>query len=373
MSMRIEAMLSRLKPLLALAALAPSSHNSQPWHVRALSLLQEGEPADEAQLQLSPGWPLALCLELDHQRRLQALPSLQREMLISLGGFAAILLNLLRLSGWAVEACSMGRHTSGVLLRLGSGPRPERADPAALARLTQALQRRQTERGPYRAEQPLRFDCNERLLPHGLGLSSATQHWRLLDDAAGRGAVAAFYAEHAARDLLHRSAWSETYAHLHFGADTDAAAGAQQGIAIERLFGPMSPWRRRSLQLLLHPALVARLGPRGMAARAGATLQALIGSSPALLYLAGPPTHEPAAALLQAGARIADLWLLAASHGQALHPLSVALQHEDLRRRLSGLLGCSEELLFIARAGTPREPLPAPRHRRRPPEAFLTA
>jgi len=105
-------------------------------------------------------------------------------------------------------------------------------------------------------------------------------------------------------------------------------------------------------------------------AEAGRQLRTLILSSPALLYLSTPRETGTALEGLLAGEAIARLWLAASDAGQALHPLSVALQHEDLAQGLAGLLGCRERLLFIARAGTPAQALRQAQHHRRAPSAF---
>src|SRR5574343_998563 len=108
-----DAVLQQLEPLLALAARAPSSHNSQPWRLRSL-------PAVPARWQGCGPWTQALLIDLDPARCLRALPALRREMRISLGGFAAILLNLLRLSAWPVKAvpaeASQETADEGILL-----------------------------------------------------------------------------------------------------------------------------------------------------------------------------------------------------------------------------------------------------------------
>lgn len=364
-------LLLEIEPLLALAARAPSSHNSQPWRVRRVALPQRWA---------APGpWTQALSLELDPARCLRALPSLQREMLISLGGFAAILLNLLRLSGWPVKAVHLdpdGSAEGPLLLLLGAHALAERADPAGLLRLSRALRLRHTERGPYLPHQGLRFhlEAGDSPLPHTLELDGQGPClcWQALYAPPARAELADFYARHGARDLTHPKAWAETYAHLSFAGE-QAQPQASQGIAIERLFGPLPAWRRRLLQLLLHPLCLHGPGGWAVTAQAGRQLHALIMSSPALLYLSAARAADTALEGLRAGESIARLWLAATDAGQALHPLSVALQHEDLAQGLAGLLGCRDRVLFIARAGTPQQPMCQAHHRRRAPAAFCSS
>lgn len=368
-----DALLQRIEPLLALAARAPSSHNSQPWRLRCL-------PAVPPRWQDSGPWTQALAIELDPARCLRALPALQREMLMSLGGFAAILLNLLRLSAWPVKAVPAEPSQEGqegrLLLLLGDQPCAERVDHAGLARLNRALRLRHTERGPYLPMQGLRFhlESPDNPLPYTLDLQEPrpTLRWQAQHARSARAELAEFYARHGARDLMHPQAWAETYAHLNFAAEQPARP-VPQGMPIERLFGPLPAWRRRLLQLLLHPRLLRGPAGRPVTAEAGRQLRALILSSPALLYLSTPRESGTALEGWLAGEAIARLWLAAADAGQALHPLSVALQHEDLAQGLAGLLGCRERLLFIARAGTPAQALRQAQHHRRAPSAFCVS
>src|SRR5687768_6812717 len=100
--MNPQQLIAELSRLAGLAALAPSSHNCQPWRLH-------GVPRAEFEADLLPdaprdaGWHHVLLVGIDRQRALSALPSLEREMLLSVGGFASLLLNLLRLSGFEVQ------------------------------------------------------------------------------------------------------------------------------------------------------------------------------------------------------------------------------------------------------------------------------
>jgi len=359
-------LLRQLEPLLRLAALAPSSHNSQPWRVQALPDI----PA-LARGAFAPSISQALELSLDPQRRLNALPVLEREMLLSLGGFAAILFNALTLAGWApqVHLLNAQRRQPKLLIGLAAAPHADGLQHERLAQLDEALKRRQTERGLYRPDQALAFDTVHGLLPHSMKLSAHPGRWTTLADPAALATVGAFYAQHAARDLLHPSAWRETYRHLRFGSRPQLPQG--EGIDIERLLGPMSALGRFSHRLLLHPRWVGLLGPLGLFQRVGDALQQRIQSSAGVVFLSLPSHRCQTAELLQAGEQIVSLWLSAAHRQQALHPLSVALQHEDLHRQLRTLLGCTDDILFIGRAGTPCQVDVAPR-RRRLPELFCT-
>lgn len=361
--------LEAIRQLLALAALAPSSHNCQPWHVSLLDA--HGHPHAD-----SGAAPHALVVGIDRRRALNALPAMQGEMHISAGGFAAILLNLLRLSGWQAHASLLpgARTTQHDALDLEPLARIELGafDPgrrsAGLAALADALRRRCTDRGLYRGDFALQDAMRQDVLPHSLAGAQASEpwHWHAVQPGLRYDQLGAFYRQHAMRDFVHGPAWRETYRHLVFSGAGQPRDGV--GINIQSLFGPMPAWRRCLHRVVLHPLLLGALGPFGASARAGAQIERLIHSSPAVVYLSTAASHAQAPCRhVLAGEAIARLWLAASVSGLSLHPLSVALQHPDLRARLGHLLGCDEELLFIARAGVPRRPAnPALRYRRAP-------
>ncbi len=369
--------LEAIRQLLALAALAPSSHNCQPWHVSLLDA--HGHPhADPAAA------PHALVIGIDRRRALNALPAMRGEMHLSAGGFAAILLNLLRLSGWQAGASLLPGGQQDMLdgaleplARIELGAFDARRRSPGLAALTAALHRRRTERGLYHAPGDGGFDLPDAtrhdVLPHSLAGVPASQqwHWHAVQPGLRYSQLGAFYRQHAMRDFVHGAAWRETYRHLVFGGAGQPRDGT--GIHIQSLFGPMPAWRRCLHRVLLHPRLLGALGPFGASASVGAQIERLIHSSPAVVYLSTAASHAQAPCRhVLAGEAIARLWLAASASGLSLHPLSVALQHPDLRARLGHLLGCDEELLFIARAGVPLHPgNPALRYRR-DPSAFCS-
>jgi hypothetical protein len=142
---------------------------------------------------------------------------------------------------------------------------------------------------------------------------------------------------------------------------------------IQSLFGPLPAWQRRLYQLVLHPLAMRLAGPLGMYSRVGRDFESLVQSSSAIAYLcASRDTADERRLHLLAGERITGLWLGATRDGQAVHPLSVALQHPHLEQELRTLLGCRQPVLFIARIGTPATGS-APVYRyRRAPESFCS-
>ncbi len=369
---------SVLSRLAALAALAPSSHNCQPWRVLGL-----GRAEFEAEMWAgspAPAWSHALLICIDRRRALSALPSLEREMRMSVGGFASLLLNLLRLSGFGVEARFLDAQrqpgTAAGRARLGASEpvlvlylREPAAGVQALDHpLVEWISQRHTMRGPYKRQGALP--------PPGACLP-----FRLADDndlvwkhvAPGElfDRLCEFYRRHAEQDFRHGGAWRETYGYLEFSAKPRVGSGA--GINIQSLFGPLSAWRRRLYQALLHPAVIPVTGPLGLYARFGRDFEQLVRSSGHFVYLSAAPGKVDERRMhLLAGERVCDLWLSATRDGQALHPLSVALQHTAIEAKLRALLDCPQPILFIARSGAPvGQDGPVFRYRREP-QAFCS-
>lgn len=373
-----QTLITELSRLAGLAALAPSSHNCQPWRLHGVA--RAGFEADL--LPSAPrdaGWRHVLLVGIDRRHALSALPSLEREMLMSIGGFASLLLNLLRLSGFHVQsrfiergwqpATARGRarlRGSEPVLALFLCEPPAGAQPLAHP-LAQWISYRYTVRGPYlpSGAQAPGGTC----LPHRLA-DDAGLAWKQVLHGTLFDQLCEFYRRHAAEDFRHGAAWRETYKHLDF---SEAPRHGGTSINIQSLFGTLRPWRRRMFQLLLHPAAMPLTGPLGLHRRIGRDVESLIRSSDGIVYLCaeGDPTDDRRTHLL-AGEQVIELWLAATRDGQALHPLSVALQHPWIEAELRKLLGCKPAVIFIARFGIPAAPAnPSLRCRRRA-EAFCS-
>lgn len=365
-----------LSQLAATAALAPSSHNCQPWRVIGMCRSAfESDMQAKAAPDALPRWSHALLVCIDRRRMLTALPSLKREMYMSVGGFATLMLNLLRLSGFGVQAdlvepswraaTSAGRarlaESEPVFVMYLSEP-PSGVQPVTHP-MAQWVARRRTERGPYAPDKPICMPGT--CLPHRLAQDSGLT-WRhvlpgtLFDDLCG------FYRRHAAQDFRHGAAWRETYRYLEFSAAPQVEAGV--GMNIQSLFGPLPAWKRRFYQAVLHPWMMRVTGPLGLNARIGRDFEDLLRSSAGIACLCGPPGgDDERRSHLLAGERVADFWLGLTRDGRALHPLSVALQHPEVEAQLRALLGLEQPILFIARVGAPAgAAAPVFRYRRSP-------
>lgn len=376
-----------LTRLALMAALAPSSHNCQPWRLVGVSSRRferemaplETEDEDEESTVALATHSLLVCI--DRQRTLRALPALEREMHMSVGGFASLLMNLLRLSGFSVAVQwlpprwqamkAIGRErlrdAEAVLALHLSGP--VGGPPNLLHPLEQWIAKRTTVRGPFVAEAATGQGSGVQpatCLPHRLG---ACGRWQAVPPGPPLNRLAAFYREHAVEDFRHHQAWSETYAHLHFGgAQRAAAQGQGLGIPIEALFGPLSAWRRRVLQSALHPRLLPLLGPLGGHARLGRDFEHLVQHSAGVWLLVQDDrthaAHDERRNHLLAGEAVIDSWLASTRDGLAWHPLSVALQHAAVAAALGRLLELDAPVMFIARVGQPTNHPAWPRLRR---------
>ncbi len=349
--------------ILALASLVPSSHNCQPWQV-----------IEVEQMNKQRTWLVGLHAD----KVLNALPSLAREMYISLGGFTCVLANLLHWSGWQVSlsVCSDPdkRHIPEPIrktflpvycLSLFSGGQ---GCATHFERLSRLLQERQTYRGQlHETTMTDCFELNELLpirLPNPNPLAGKVR-WRLADVDA-RNEVATLMARYATYDFSHSRAWKETY---HF-IDFSSRKGDQKrgGFNIAQLMGPMNAVQRLFYQVVLSPHLMWLTGLFGLPRRIANTLANLVKTTH-LLYIESDSTNGP---LLQclAGECMIHGWLTLTHQGFLMHPVSVLLQHDDSRHALTNALNSPNEILFLARVGVAQLPLTTCRYRW-PVESFF--
>jgi hypothetical protein len=285
-------------------------------------------------------------------------------MTLSCGMYWGLLTEALPALGWRVAAT---RVTDGTAAwAFGEGwPRAwsplsvasldrRPADPAALASLRALAARRRTNRGRYRADIP----CTQPLELLSAGSPAEIRH---VHDARVRAAVASLIARHGGRDFAHASAWRETHSFIRTD-ETDARQHGD-GFTLEQLLGPMSGPRRRLMRAALAPATMRALSRLGYHRLLAARLGRAVRQSPRLVVVTIPHTDPGAGDLVRAGAVIARYWLAVTRHGLALHPVSVVLQHDDVRRRLQDVLGVPGRAVFLARLGTPLTEVPqTPRH-----------
>ncbi|CAL9602472.1 RedV protein [Streptomyces sp. R1] len=374
------------------AALSPSSHNCQPWGLaratttaaRRAAADLTGQDADEY-----------LVLALDRERELTALAAHAVEMEVSCGIYWRILLRALAAQGWTAAAvrtldgdgltgsgdetgsgggsgsASSSRGASGAVggALLGAGwpaawtplcvvaLRPGTPSAERLDDLRETALARRTHRGPYRpapVSAELLRDLAKTASPEGGKDAVRLRH---LTERRDLRAFAAFVARHAGLDFAHRAAWRETHSFLR--RDLADAAARGDGFTLEQLFGPMSRPRRAAMRRALAPATMHLLGKVGYHRVLAAGLADIVRRTPAVVTMGFAERAPARAELLRGGARLADYWWRATRHGLSLHPVSIVIQHEDLRVRLERELSLpGGRTFFVSRIGVAGRPAP---------------
>ncbi|MGC9540709.1 RedV protein [Streptomyces sp. UG1] len=368
-----------------IAAYSPSSHNCQPWGVgwatgaaarhSAAALLAETAEQNGADYGATQDEVEYLVLALDHERQLTALASHRVEMLVSCGAYGEILLRALAAQGWRADRVHFvaptpaahgpkdddpgrifgGRWPSAwvplCVVRLSPAHTPS----SDLAELRDTVRARHTNRGPYR---PGRID------PAVLaGLSTSRSALSLFRAAPGdsevtvrhvvadaeRAAVAGLVSRHGGRDFSHRAAWRETHSFIR--RDDADAESSGDGFTLGQLFGPLSWPRRFGMRIALAPATMRILRHVGYHRILARQLAAMVRRSPAAVALCLDDEAPGAGSVVRGGAVLADYWLGATRAGLVLHPVSVILQHDDVRAELEQRLGLSGRAFFVSRLG----------------------
>lgn len=373
------------------ARLAPSSHNCQPWALARLSS-PDARASAARLLDASGGRSMRedseyVAVVLDRSRQLDSLASHELEMQLSCGAFTQLLIQSLACQGWWLERSVLTDEPEGWAYR--TVPAPVRALGASgwrpgwsllavlelryagmpegsLTEYQELAAARRTNRGPY-AERPLSTETTAQLLSPEPGLpTQAPVSIRHLTSPADRERFVDFVARHADRDFSDRDAWRETYDYVR---PTRAEAERRgDGFSLSQLFGRVHPLRAMVLRTALRPGTMRLLKHVGYPHLLAARMAAAIRPTPAFVAMGFTETSPSAADALRGGARLADYWLTATRLGLALHPISIVLQHEGLRRQLQSGLSLPGRTFFVSRLGHARSGFPpAPR---RPANSF---
>lgn len=361
-----------LHEALAVARLAPSSHNSQPWAIASFESREAVRTLADwlgVRPRADERW---LVLAIDGDRALKALPSLATEMRLSCGMFLQLLVASLAEQGLAVR----------VLPCEGAVPLatyPSSWTPLAAVAISPGAPRlpdwlpahaphRRTNRAPYEKRAVPVEVQNELASADALFADERTRaavSIRLIDDPEAVAALGEFVADHASVDFTDPRAWRETFRFIRFSAR--AAASAPDGFALTQLFGPLPPLVPQLVRAALSPASMRVLRHLGVPSVMARGLGRLVGSSP-LLACVSVDRAEPWSELV-AGATTIDLWMRATAAGLALHPVSAILQHEDLRDRFQHIVGGNGRAVFFARVGYPTATFPPTSRRSLEPDA----
>ncbi|HTJ67178.1 MAG TPA: hypothetical protein VL551_06570 [Actinospica sp.] len=373
-----------LRSAVAIAALSPSSHNCQPVAV----VRMDGRDARDAAAAILDDQPasglddperayLALCL--DDDRTLGALPAHAVEMQLSCGLYGQALLLALAAHGWAAHRIKHLMKGTEADLVAHTERWPANLTPlcvvelrpseptAGLDALHTATLARRTNRAPYRPD-PVAADLIASLTEPADALAHGSKPViRHLSAPAERDRFADFVARHGARDFAHDAAWRETYSFIR---RTDRAAlESGDGFALSQLFGPLSPVRGRLLTAALAPGTMRMLRRFGYPRLLAGQLAAVVRQSPVVVMMSLPKPAPTPDEVVGAGAHLAEYWLRATRAGLALHPVSIVLQHDDLREALQDQFDLPGRTYFVSRLGYPATRFPP--SPRRPASAAL--
>ncbi len=351
-----------VRDAIAVARLAPSSHNSQPWAVASF----ESPEALRALAEWLGVRPRAderwLVLAVDAERALDALPSLATEMRLSCGMFLQLFAARVAEDGLAVRVVPCAG-------KLGIPPLagyPGAWTPLAAVAVSSGAARtavwdsgvasdRRTNRAPYDKRKVSETTRRallgaEALFAPGDGRVSL----QLFDDRALIERAGDFVGRNASIDFTDENAWRETYSYIRFGEH--AAAVNVDGFALTQLFGSLPPGVPRLLQLALSPPAMRVLRRVGVPTFMAKGLGRLVGSAP-LLACVSVDDAAPWTDVVAGGVAI-DLWMRATAAGLALHPVSAILQHDELRVRFQELIAPRGRAVFFARLGYPTASFP---------------
>lgn len=326
------------------AAYSPSSHNSQPWELawaKTPAACLQVQKFLQGQSSITGNPVSYLILALNRDRHLRALSAHRLEMILSCGIYLESLLIALAARNWSGEVCW---YNTGEICDFGLPNSWEALAVVALmpglhsvARNRRAIeslplfQARITNRAPYLSS-GISGQTLRELTQCECFLDSQIQRETqitLIQSREDIRKVGDFVARHAAIDFSHAAAWQETYRFIHFGPH--AIRRAQFGMPVTQLFGPMPPWKQYVYKLLFSPAVMQLLAHTGYLEILGNEFGKLVSSSPVLGYINFRHDEVPMPMQLAGGALIFQMWLQATRLGLALHPVSVILQHPDLR------------------------------------------
>lgn len=301
------------RSILAYAALAPSSHNTQPWRVRRL-------PTG------------ALRVALDPTRLLPAVDPDAREMHLSLGAF---------LENLAQAAPAFGRDAR-IEVAAGPGPGGAVADvslaPAPVVATSLApLATRRTRRQGLGDVAPSPA-TTARLLAHLGGEGCFVLRGTAADTWLRAATTDAFVAQ-SARDDAQR----ELARWIRF-RDAEARR-ARDGLTPSSMeVGGIGGWYMRTF-LAADDVLTASFRERG---NEGA--RAYAGEGCGFFVVTSADDGLPAR--IDAGRRLERLWLALGAHGLGAHPMSQALEEAPWRTEVARALGVPGVVQALLRVGS---------------------
>jgi len=351
-----------LHQCVSVARWAPSSHNCQPWK---LVNFKKNNPIQSKLIkrQLLDNEYLIL-IAIDKERKLSALPSLDLEMYLSCGMFIGVLREAFLLQGFvcqihwlcdknpSVELLKIEEVENCIGLLLFTLCASTELNRVEFSKLRINMIERRTHRAKFKRggldlnvlQELLKSRWSSDLSSENLKIYIESNHLTIKS-------VAKLVAQFASLDFSNFRAWRETYRYIHFNTNKSA----EDGFYLESLMGTMSYFKLLMMKLILTPIIMQILRIVNLPKIMALSLAELVSDSSQIIYCSIPEQKINSVNLIQAGARVMEIWLNAQSKNIALHPLSVMLQHELARKELKKLSNINGRIVFFSRLGFIKE------------------
>jgi hypothetical protein len=321
-----------LARLLALAALAPSSHNVQPWAVRVVG-------------------PRDLAIAIDPERHLPEVDPAARELVLSVGCFLENLAQAAAAEGLSAEVTPGAAPDAAELARVRLVPG------SAIAGGPERIRRRRTLRTGHRPD-PLRADDLSALLeasrPGAAFYPRGSREGRRIAEATVGAMRQQSYRDGAQRELSRWIRFREEEARTRADGLTVASMEATgvAGFALRHFFDAESvmgkTFREKGIEQCTKQS----------------------GEGAGFLVLGASDMGVPA--LLEAGRRFERMALSLRERSIAAQPMSQALEEAPWRATLAAEVGFAGTLQFLVRVGYVAR-YPEPVSPRRALSAFVRA
>jgi len=318
---------------LAMASLAPSSHNTQPWKVRVLSDRE-------------------VSVLLDEERLLPAVDPERREAFVSVGAFLENLVHGAESQGLAAKVETMIDDPAGIevaRVRFGPGTAPRET------KILEAILARDTFRG----------NLPPTALPDETvqALSgTAPSRWAFFPSGSPEGAwIREALAESNRAQASRDDAMEELAAWIRFSPG--AVARHKDGLTTSGM-GLPAPIRAFMALFFNEKSVTGKAFREAGATKAREQAEACAG-----FFVLESPDGSPRSAV-QAGRDLESFWLEAVLRGVAVHPMSQVLEESPWKEQAASRLGVAGTVQMVLRVGLAQSP-PRPVSPRRPLDRFV--
>jgi hypothetical protein len=318
---------------LALASLAPSSHNTQPWKVRVLSDRE-------------------VSVLLDEGRLLPAVDPERREALVSVGAFLENLVQGAAAMGLKAEVEPTIDDPAGIEV---ARVRFEPGNGTGETKILEAILARDTFRGPLPAD-ALPDETVQALA------GTALSRWAFFPSGSPAGkwireALGESNRVQASRD----DAMEELAAWIRFSPG--AVARHRDGLTTSGM-GLPAPIRAFMALFFNEKSVTGKAFREAGARKAREQAEACAG-----FFVLESPDGSPRSAV-QAGRDLESFWLEAVLRGVAVHPMSQVLEESPWKEEVATRLGTAGTVQMLLRVGLANSPA-RPVSPRRPLDSFV--